>query len=205
MALYHIQNFVWIAEFFVRNCQCDKAAKVLSCQHRQLILNLYCRVEQTCLYFLAFPASIHALFSWLFCYRSSVWINNMLNYTCDTVLGWRNSTRCNSKQIFIYCWITLHVSGVHRSHIRSTWNCSCSLWYRSYYMGSKLLQEWPKEDDWGRMARHHPHRTHDLRSCYEDHHPSKNSVQQTIRFNSTSNAPDDGRMYPKHVELRIHQ
>jgi len=22
--------------------------------------------------------------------------------------------------------------------------------------------------------------------------------------NSTSNAPDDGRMYPKHVELRIH-
>jgi len=23
--------------------------------------------------------------------------------------------------------------------------------------------------------------------------------------NSTSNAPDDGRMYPKHVELRIHQ
>ena len=32
------------------------------------------------------------------------------------------------------------------------------------------------------------------------HHPSKNSVQKTIRCNSTSNAPDDGRMYPKHVE-----
>jgi hypothetical protein len=27
----------------------------------------------------------------------------------------------------------------------------------------------------------------------------------TICCNSTSNAPDDGRMYPKHVELRIHQ
>ena len=39
----------------------------------------------------------------------------------------------------------------------------------------------------------------------QDHHPSKNSVQKTIRCNSTSNAPDDGRMYPKHVELRIHQ
>jgi len=26
-----------------------------------------------------------------------------------------------------------------------------------------------------------------------------------ICCNSTSNAPDDGRMYPKHVELRIHQ
>ena len=54
-------------------------------------------------------------------------------------------------------------------------------------------------------AVHHPHRTHDLRSDSQDHHPSKNSVQKTIFYNSTSNAPDDGRMYPKHVELRIHQ
>jgi len=29
-------------------------------------------------------------------------------------------------------------------------------------------------------------------------------VQKTICCNSTSDAPDDGRMYPKHVELRIH-
>jgi len=28
---------------------------------------------------------------------------------------------------------------------------------------------------------------------------------ETICYNSTSNSPDDGRMYPKHVELRIHQ
>jgi len=28
------------------------------------------------------------------------------------------------------------------------------------------------------------------------------SVQKTICFNSTSNAPDDGCMCPKHVELR---
>jgi len=35
-------------------------------------------------------------------------------------------------------------------------------------------------------------------------HP-QNSVQKTISCNSTSNAPDDGRMYPKHVKLRIHQ
>ena len=38
-----------------------------------------------------------------------------------------------------------------------------------------------------------------------DHHQSKNSVQKTIYCNSTSNSPDYGRMYPKHVELRIHQ
>ena len=51
---------------------------------------------------------------------------------------------------------------------------------------------------------HHPHHKHDLRSSSQDHHPSKNSVQKTICCNSTSNAPDDGRMYRKHVELRIH-
>jgi len=56
-----------------------------------------------------------------------------------------------------------------------------------------------------RLARYHPHHKHDLCSGSQDHHPSKNSVQKTIRCNSTSNAPDDGRMYPKHVELRIHQ
>ena len=51
----------------------------------------------------------------------------------------------------------------------------------------------------------HPHRTHDLRSRSQDHHPSKNSVQKTIFCNSTSNAPEDGRMCLKHVELRTHQ
>jgi len=57
----------------------------------------------------------------------------------------------------------------------------------------------------GAVARHHPHRTHDPRSSSQDHHPSKNSVQKTICSNSTSNAPDGGYMYPKHVELRIYQ
>ena len=54
-------------------------------------------------------------------------------------------------------------------------------------------------------ARHHPHRTHDLRSGSQDYHPTKNLAQKTICCNSTSNASDDGRMYPKHVELRKHQ
>jgi len=35
--------------------------------------------------------------------------------------------------------------------------------------------------------------------------PIQNSVQKTICSNSTSNAPYDGRIYPKHVELRIHK
>jgi len=69
---------------------------------------------------------------------------------------------------------------------------SCSIWFSapSFWIGGAV---------------HHPHRTHDLRSGSQDHHPSKNSVQKTICCNSTSNAPDDRRMYPKHVELRIHQ
>ena len=53
-------------------------------------------------------------------------------------------------------------------------------------------------------VRHHPHRKHDPRSGSQDHHPSKNSVQKTICCNSTSNAPDDGRMYTKYVELSIY-
>jgi len=55
-----------------------------------------------------------------------------------------------------------------------------------------------------RVTRHHPHRTHDPGSGSQDHHPSTNSVQKTICCNSTSNSPDDGRMYPKYDELRIH-
>ena len=39
----------------------------------------------------------------------------------------------------------------------------------------------------------------------QDHHPSKNSMEKTICCSLTSDAPDDRRMYPKHVELRTHQ
>jgi len=42
---------------------------------------------------------------------------------------------------------------------------------------------------YGLDGAHHPNSTHDLRSGSQDHHPSTNWV-------------DDGRMRPKHVELR---
>ena len=35
---------------------------------------------------------------------------------CIVILGWRNPTRCNCIQIFIYCQITLPVSSVHLTH-----------------------------------------------------------------------------------------
>jgi len=52
------------------------------------------------------------------------------------------------------------------------------------------------------VQRHLPNWTHDLCSGSQDHHPSTNSVQKTICCNLTSSAPDDGRMCPKHVELK---
>ena len=84
---------------------------------------------------------------------------------------------------------------------------SCSIWFSA---PSLWMDGGPESRCVGRVygadgtARHHPHRTHDLRSGSQDHHPSTNSVQKTIRCNSISNASDGGRMYPKYVELRIH-
>jgi len=43
----------------------------------------------------------------------------------------KNPTRCNSMQIFIYCKVTLHVSGVTALIIRSTKNCNRNLRYGS--------------------------------------------------------------------------
>jgi len=54
-----------------------------------------------------------------FCTQALAYIqNNNVN---------KNPTRCNSMQIFIYCKVTLHVSGVTTPIIRSTKNCNHSL------------------------------------------------------------------------------
>jgi len=86
---------------------------------------------------------------------------------------------------------------------------SCSIWFSAptFWMGGGLESRYVGRvcGADGAVARRHPHRTHYLRSGSQDHHPSKISVQKTIHCNSTSNAPDDGRVRPKHVELRIHQ
>jgi len=86
---------------------------------------------------------------------------------------------------------------------------SCSIGFSapSFWMGSGLESRCVGRvyGADGAVARHHPHRTYELRSSSQDHHPSTNSVEKTICCNSTPNTPDDGRMYPKHVELRIHQ
>jgi len=81
---------------------------------------------------------------------------------------------------------------------------SYSIWFSvpSFWMGGG-----PESRCLGRVygvdgAVHHPRRTHDLNSCSQDHHPSTISVRKTIYCNLTSNAPDGGRIHPKHVELK---
>ena len=104
---------------------------------------------------------------------------------------------------FIDVFLARHVSGTYAHH-QEHWMLSCSIWFSapSFWIGGGLESRCV-----GRVSGADgvvPHRTHDLRSDFQHHHPTKNSVQKTICCNSTSNAPDDGRMYPKHVELRIH-
>ena len=109
---------------------------------------------------------------------------------------------------FINVFLARHVLGKYAHH-QEYWMLSCSIGYSapSFWMGggidSRCVGRVYSAD--GAVRRQHLHRKHDLCSGSQDHHPSTNSVQKTICCNSTSNAPDDARMYPKHVELRIHQ
>ena len=58
----------------------------------------------------------------------------------------KNPSRCNSMQIFIYCKVTLHISGVTAPIIRSIKNCNHSLRYRSYYLYRYFPPTWPDPD-----------------------------------------------------------
>ena len=106
---------------------------------------------------------------------------------------------------FIDVFLARHVSGTYAHH-QELWMLSCSIWFSapSFWMGGGLESRCVGLVYGADGAVHHPQRTHDLRSGSQDHHPSKNSVRKTICCNSTSNAPDDGRMRRKHVEVRIY-
>jgi hypothetical protein len=104
---------------------------------------------------------------------------------------------------FINVFLARHVSGTYAHH-QEYQTLSCSIWFAapSSWMAGGLESRCVGRVCGADVAV--PHRTHDLHSGSQDHQPSKKSVQKTIRCNSTSDAPDDGRMYTKHVELRIH-
>jgi len=60
---------------------------------------------------------------------------------------------------------------------------SCSIWFSapSFWMGGGLESR-----------------------CIGRVYGADGAVQKTISCNTTSNAPDDGCLYPKHVDLRIY-
>jgi len=104
---------------------------------------------------------------------------------------------------FIDVFIARHVSGTYAHHQEyEMLSCSIRFSAPSFWVGDGLENRCVGHV-YGAdgAARHHPHRTYEQRSSSQDHHPSTNWVQKTICCNSTSNAPDDGRIYPKHVEL----
>ena len=125
---------------------------------------------------------------------ASSWISSTYIYveSCLTV-HLPHETKWNGHLMqlgnFIYVFLARHVSGTY-AIIRSI-RC----WVAALVFCTEFLDGWwswePLRRSCLRMV-HHPHRTHDLRSSSQDHHPSKNSVQKTIRCNSISNAPDDG-------------
>ena len=144
----------------------------------------------------------------------------VLRHTCITTLHYLITRSYNYKYEimlnanlmqqgnFIDVFLARHFSGTYAPHQEHQMLC-CSIWFsaRGFCMGGVIerrcvVRVYGAD---GAVARHHPHRTHDLHSGSQDHHPSKNSVQKTICCNTTSNAPYDGRMYPKHIELRIYQ
>jgi hypothetical protein len=43
---------------------------------------------------------------------------------------------------------TLHVLGVTAPVLRSSKNCICYLWYRSWYWYCYFLQPWPDSSNW---------------------------------------------------------
>jgi len=105
---------------------------------------------------------------------------------------------------FIFVSLARNVSGTYACH-QEHYILSCSIWFSApnIWMCGGL------ESHYVRCgcchARNHSHRTHDLRRGSPNHHPSKYWVRKTICCNSKSNALHDGRIYPKHVELRIQQ
>ena len=72
---------------------------------------------------------------------------------------------------------------------------SCSIWLSapSFWMGGDLAVH-------GTIRTVHT----TYAACRKPYAAENRMLQKTICCNSTSNAPDDGRMYAKYVELRTH-
>jgi len=75
-------------------------------------------------------------------------------------------------------FLARNVSGTYDHH-QEHYMLICSIWFSApgIWMGGGLESCCVgRVDGADGVARHHPHRTHNLRSGSQDHHPSKNSV-----------------------------
>ena len=133
---------------------------------------------------------------------ASGWIDTVTS-NCLSVIIWNDNLMQQGN--FINVFLAPHVSGTYAHH-QEHQMLSCSIWFSapSFWMGGGLESRCVGRVCGADGKRQHPRRKHDLRNGSQDHHPSKNSVQKTTRCYSKSDAPDDGRMYPKHVEQRIY-
>ena len=104
---------------------------------------------------------------------------------------------------FIDVFLAWYVSGTYAHH-QEHYMLSCSIWFSapSFWMNGGCLESCCVGCVYGADGAVHG----TIRTVHTTYaavlkttiHP-KNSVQKTIRCNSTYNAPDDGHMYPKHV------
>ena len=106
---------------------------------------------------------------------------------------------------FIDVFLARHVSGTYANHQEH--QTSCRIWFSAlgFWMGGGLESlcvghVYGVDGTVRRTVTSSPY-TAALKNTT---HP-KTRCRKPICCNSKSNAPDDGRMYPKHVELRIHQ
>ena len=108
---------------------------------------------------------------------------------------------------FIDVFLARHVSGTYAHHQEHL--LSCSIWFSapSFWMGGGLESRCVGHACGADGTAHGTIRTAHMTyaaALKTTTHP-KTRCRKPNAVTRTSNAPDDGRMYPKHVELRIHQ
>jgi len=109
---------------------------------------------------------------------------------------------------FINAFLARHVSGTYAHH-QERWMLCCIIWFSapSFWMGGGLESRCVGRVCGADGALQSQGTIRTVHTTYAAAHRTTTHLQtrKTICCSLTSNAPDDGRMYPKHVELRILQ
>jgi hypothetical protein len=66
----------------------------------------------------------------------------------DSILLKRTNSMSQCADIYLLQRLTLHVSGVTAPILRSSKNCICYLWYRSWYWYRYIIPPWPEASSW---------------------------------------------------------